>query len=261
MESFHPLYELFFQHKANLPDIQFMASGKKLPLFAEKEHSSSSPMTLHQVTDLNKTLIGLISRNIHLMYIPDRIAHGNVCFATENEHLQEAYRLYFDYQDLLHYAYAFIHTVAGQQLNVMYLTNQYILVDLPKSEQQFWYFQKMGKSLRLLHTLSNIDIDMASIHFGSDDSGIKKLTCQESENGWRLYIDKNTNFATIPKEVWNFTIFGYNPVQTQIENRKGHDLTKDEMIMIVKIITSVEKTIDLIRLMDSLNGPIANKNP
>jgi hypothetical protein len=69
------------------------------------------------------------------------------------------------------------------------------------------------------------------------------------ENG-QVYINEAQYFANVPQVSWDFYIGGYQPAQKWLKDRKGRQLTFDDIRHYQKIIVALWQTDRLMREID-----------
>lgn len=67
----------------------------------------------------------------------------------------------------------------------------------------------------------------------------------------KVYINKTQYFDSVPKEVYDFYIGGYQVCNKWLKDRKGQALTFQDILHYQKVIVSINETI---RLMEELDG-------
>ena len=71
---------------------------------------------------------------------------------------------------------------------------------------------------------------------------LKQVQHDKSGN---VYINKTQYFDGISEEVWQYQIGGYQVCEKWLKDRKGRELSLDEIQTYCKIVTALSKTIDL----------------
>ncbi len=69
-----------------------------------------------------------------------------------------------------------------------------------------------------------------------------------------VWVDKaqTTGFRGVREEVWNFHIGGYQVCEKWLKDRKGRELTKDDLAHYQKIVVALSETIRLMAEIDKL---------
>jgi len=75
-----------------------------------------------------------------------------------------------------------------------------------------------------------------------------------SYSGETVWIDKaqTTGFKSVPENVWNFHIGGYQVCEKWLKDRKGRKLTKDDIGHYQKIVVALNETIRLMGEIDKV---------
>ena len=65
----------------------------------------------------------------------------------------------------------------------------------------------------------------------------------------RVYFNKEQYFEGISKEVWEYKIGSYQPMEKYLKDRKGRELTLEEIEHYMKIANAIKKTIELCKVL------------
>jgi predicted helicase len=68
----------------------------------------------------------------------------------------------------------------------------------------------------------------------------------------RVYINQSQYFEGIAEEVWQYQIGGYQVCDKWLKDRKGKPLSLDEMKQYCRIVTSLQKTIEIQKEIDTI---------
>ena len=102
----------------------------------------------------------------------------------------------------------------------------------------------MGKRLVELHLMKSPELDtpIAKFPVGGGDKVEKPIYDSEDK---RVYINKNQYFKGVPPYVWEYQIGGYQVCRKWLKDRKGRKLSLDDIKHYCRIVTAVNKTIEL----------------
>jgi hypothetical protein len=101
-----------------------------------------------------------------------------------------------------------------------------------------------GKKLVDLHLLKSTELDPPIAKFqGKGDNKVKKLKYEEKER--RVYFNESQYFEGIEKEVWEYQIGGYQVCDKWLKDRKGRCLSLDDIKHYCKIVTALQKTLEI----------------
>jgi hypothetical protein len=66
----------------------------------------------------------------------------------------------------------------------------------------------------------------------------------------RVYINETQFFPVIPEVAWNFYIGGYQSAQKWLKDRKGRELSFEDIVHYQKIIVALNRTDELMKEID-----------
>jgi len=70
----------------------------------------------------------------------------------------------------------------------------------------------------------------------------------------RVYINKSQHFEGVPPEVWEFQVGGYQVCDKWLKDRRGRQLSYDDLTHYQKMIAALKETIRLMEEVDSAVG-------
>ncbi|HOC53874.1 MAG TPA: N-6 DNA methylase [Candidatus Pacearchaeota archaeon] len=152
-------------------------------------------------------------------------------------------------EDIFYYIYAVLHSPSYLQKYKEFLKIDFPRVPYPKNKEQFMILAKLGKELTSLHLLEHPDLSNFITSYPV--SGNDKVEKVEYKDGM-VYINKDQYFKGVPKNVWEFYIGGYQPAQKWLKDRKGRELSSEELVHYQKIIVSILKTIEIMNKIDNI---------
>jgi len=83
--------------------------------------------------------------------------------------------------------------------------------------------------------------------------GKKDFEVDDKEKGYgRVRINENQYFDKVPVVAWEFYIGGYQPAQKWLKDRKGRELSFDDIQHYQKIIVALTETDRLMKEIDSI---------
>ncbi len=153
--------------------------------------------------------------------------------------------------DLLDYIYAVLHSPKYREMYKEFLKIDFPRVPYPTDQKQFWELVALGKQIRKNHLLESPKVDDFISSYPEDgDNIVDKPIYKEG----KVYINKNQYFDNVPEVAWNFYIGGYQPAQKWLKDRKGIELTFDEIRHYNKIIVALTETDKLMKEIDNVFG-------
>lgn len=148
------------------------------------------------------------------------------------------------------YIYGVLHSPSYRKNYSEFLKIDFPRIPFPASSKMFSSIAQKGATLRKMHLMEPATVgDLHHPFKGEGDSLVEKPLY--SEDG-RVFINSDQFFESVPKIAWEFQIGGYQPAQKWLKDRKGRELTFDDVIhyqKIIKILTETDrimKEIDLI---------------
>jgi predicted helicase len=152
-------------------------------------------------------------------------------------------------EDILDYIYAYLYSPAYRQKFDEFLKSDFPRVPYPDNKETFWKLVEQGRHLRELHLLSHSSIQNQITSFPEGGTDIVGKTSYKNN---RVYINDTQYWDGVPKEVWDFYVGGYQPVQKYLKDRKDKKLTTAEFENYEKMIVSLNETIKIMQEIDKL---------
>lgn len=84
---------------------------------------------------------------------------------------------------------------------------------------------------------------------GQGDNVVEKPSYVESEQA--IYINGRQKFAPVPADVWNFHIGGYQVLAKYLKDRKGRELTLDEINNVENVANVLAFTLEQMEKIDA----------
>lgn len=151
--------------------------------------------------------------------------------------------------DILDYIYAIVYTPSYRQRYENLLKKDFPYIPFAKDKKSFWELVKLGEKLRKLHLLEGSDISINNnLYPIAGDNSVETVELHEN----KVYINASQYFDNVPRDVWEFYIGGYQPAQKWLKDRKGKKLEYGDITHYQKIISSLSKTIELMREIDKV---------
>lgn len=251
---------------ARLSD-RFLTSVFPLYLYPENNGQTSITGSIARTPNLNKDIVKRISESIGLTFVPEKETEGEVCFAASPD-LRAGFKQTFAPVDILDYIYAVLHSPTYREKYKEFLKIDFPRVPYPTSPDTFWQLVALGGQLRQLHLLESPELDNYITQYPIDGSNeVDKIRFEENyeiidgdrvsmidpryEMG-RVYINETQFFQMLPKSAWEFYIGGYQPAQKWLKDRKGRQLTFEDILHYQKIIVALTETNRLMQEIDKV---------
>jgi predicted helicase len=141
--------------------------------------------------------------------------------------------------DILDYIYAVLHSPAYREKYKEFLKIDFPRIPYPESAKQFRKLSKLGEKLRHLHLLEDVEPKQGIADYPiPGDNKIEKITY----SGDKVYINQTQYFAKVSTEAWNFYIGGYQPAQKWLKDRKGRELSYEDIQHYRRVVLVLRET-------------------
>ncbi|MEJ8803428.1 type ISP restriction/modification enzyme [Pontibacter sp. H249] len=205
------------------------------PLYLYDENSLQ--LNLHQgatrTPNLNKKIVQQIADKLGLKFTPEK--EGTLgTFAPI---------------DILDYIYAMLHSPSYREKYKEFLKMDFPRVPYPTDADEFLSLATLGGKLRQLHLLESLDLEEYITQYPVDGNNVVDKLRYENGN---VYINDSQYFANVPQTAWGFYIGGYQPAQKWLKDRKGRELSFEDILHYQKMIIALTKTAELMQEIDKV---------
>jgi len=210
--------------------------GEANDMFAEKDRKPN----------LDTDIVKQIAKSLKLTFVPEKENRGKNTFAP---------------MDILDYIYAVLHSPTYRERYKEFLKTDFPRVPYPRDKKTFRKLVRIGGELRTIHLLENPRVDQFVTTYPQDGDNIisrrivKKdfeITDRKNKIG-RIWINDRQCFDKIPVTAWEFYIGGYQPAQKWLKDRKGRELSFDDILHYQKIIVALNETGKLMKKADMID--------
>ncbi|MBO4615005.1 MAG: N-6 DNA methylase [Bacteroidales bacterium] len=150
-------------------------------------------------------------------------------------------------ENIFDYIYAVLHSPDYRAKYKQFLKIDFPRIPYPKNKEEYHRLANIGSQLRHLHLMENVPSSKYA-QFNISGSNVVEKPEYKANNVW---INKEQCFSDVPETAWNFYIGGYQPAQKWLKDRKGRELTFDDIAHYRKIISILLETD---RLMKEIDG-------
>lgn len=151
--------------------------------------------------------------------------------------------------DLLDYIYAVLHSPTYREKYKEFLKIDFPRVPYPTDKEKFWQLVQLGGQLRQIHLLESPVVTKYITSYPIDGSNIVEKP--EYKDG-KVFINSEQYFERVPEVAWQFYIGGYQPAQKWLKDRKGRELSIDDILHYQKIIVALTETDRLMKEIDKI---------
>lgn len=152
-------------------------------------------------------------------------------------------------EDIFDYIYAVLHSPSYREKYKEFLKIDFPRVPYPKDAKSFKALVAFGAELRSLHLLESPKVNKYITTYpvaGSDI--VEKLVYKDGA----VFFNKEQYFGDVPESAWNFYIGGYQPAQKWLKDRKGRQLSNDDIEHYQKMIVAMTETIRIMPEIDKI---------
>lgn len=153
-------------------------------------------------------------------------------------------------EQILAFIYANLYNPKYRSKYLDYLKIGFPKVSFEVSVKEFERFEKLGSKLIKLHLMQEIPQDEIDFEGECGEGLIEKR--QESERfkedaqkKGRIILNEKLSIIGISREVWDYTIGGYQVIKQWLKYRKDYVCTKEELEHLLKICKILKKTIEI----------------
>ncbi len=159
----------------------------------------------------------------------------------------------FGPEDVFHYAYAVLHSPTYRERYADFLKRDFPRLPLTSDLDLFSVLSQWGEELVSLHLMRSPLLNKPSATFRKNGSNIVDKTAKHDPEENRLYINKEGQyFDNIPEETWNFRIGGYQVLDKWLKDRKGRNLSDEDIEHYKKVVKALYETAQIMREIDEV---------
>ena len=168
-------------------------------------------------------------------------------------------------EDVLAWIYAVFHSPRYRERYEAQLKLDFPRVPLPRSAELFRRLAEVGHDLLALHLLESPKLDKSITSYAGPkipevgrvgwSNGTVWLDASKTNahQGHRATRTGTIGFQSVPEEVWDFHIGGYQVCHKWLKDRKGRALLDEDLAHYQKIVVALNETI---RIMDEIDEVI-----
>lgn len=151
-------------------------------------------------------------------------------------------------EGIFNYVYAVFHSPGYRSRYAEFLKIDFPHIPLTSSLELFHSLAQLGSELVALHLLEFPKLNVFITRFvGVGDNSIPKKPTWKDNAVW---INPNQRFESVPENVWNFHIGGYQVCEKWLKDRKGRTLSDDDITHYQRIVVALNETIRIMAEID-----------
>ena len=161
----------------------------------------------------------------------------------------------FGPEDVFNYAYAVFHSPTYRSRYAEFLKIDFPRLPLVRDTALFRSLCALGKELVALHLMEQPPkLETRYPEAGDNTVDIVRYTEPASGMQGRVWINQKQYFDNVLPEVWGYHIGGYQVCQKWLKDRKGRQLSYDDLTHYRGIVAALARTIELQFAIDEAIG-------
>jgi len=224
-----------------------------LYLYSSNQEESSNQNTLSnsswplgkngRIPNLNPDFVSAFSSRLGLKFVSD--GHGDLTTT-------------FGPEDIFDYIYAIFHSPTYRQRYAEFLKIDFPRVPLTSNRDLFRKLCFLGEELVALHLMESPYLNQLITRYpvvGENivEKGFPKFVVYDDDQTGYVFINKTQYFEGVPSEVWDFHMGGYQVCEKWLKDRRGRQLSFDDLMHYQKVVVALKETI---RLMEEIDKAI-----
>jgi predicted helicase len=155
-------------------------------------------------------------------------------------------------EEIFYYIYAVLYSPTYRKRYEEFLKIDFPRVPLTSDTDLFKTLCRLGSELVSRHLMESPELDNLITEFKGEGDNVVAAIGKNSYKDGKLKINKTQYFEGIPEEVYNFHIGGYQVCQKWLKDRKGRELTEEEIEHYQKIVVALNETIRIMEEIDDV---------
>ncbi len=194
------------------------------------------PLYLYQNTDeLGNERKKYRTPNLNPQIVQQLVGQLSLTFTPEKESTPNT----LSPIDILDYIYAILHSPTYRAKYKEFLKIDFPRIPYPKDQETFWKFVELGGELRQIHLLESPVVEKFITSYPvSGTNEVGKVRYEDK----KVWINESQYFDHLPQIAWEFYIGGYQPAQKWLKDRKGRQLSFEDVRHYQKIIVALTET-------------------
>lgn len=214
-------------------NLYYRGGGVAFPLYLYPESNGQISID-HSSTrkpNLNTEIVKQVSDNVGLKFTLEKEQTANT----------------FAPIDVLDYIYAVLHSPTYREQYKEFLKIDFPRIPYPKDTITFKKLVKIGCELRQIHLLESQLLSKFGTRYPvNGDNIVSNIKYQNN----KVFINETQYFDSVPQIAWDFYIGGYQPAQKWLKDRKGRELSFEDIQHYQKIIVALIETNRIMKEID-----------
>lgn len=155
-------------------------------------------------------------------------------------------------EDVFAWIYAVLYTPSYRSRYADFLRRDFPRIPLPSGRDLFERFVTIGHQLVALHTMEQKQARITRFDVTGTNEVVKVRWASESGGQGRVYINDVQYFDGVPQSVWDTHIGGYRVSEKWLKDRKGRQLSFEDIMHYHEVIAALARTLELQADLDDL---------
>jgi predicted helicase len=170
--------------------------------------------------------------------------------------LSEVYKKELTPEEIFYYIYAVLYSNIYRTKYAEFLKMDFPRIPFTIDHSLLSKMAEYGERLVDLHLLKSVELDAPVAKFqGKKENMVEKVRYEQG----KVFINKEQFFEGVSAQVWEYQIGGYQVCDKWLKDRKGRSLTLDDIKHYCKIVTSIQKTIEIQKEIDNIYPEVEKK--
>lgn len=224
-------------HTVSIKEVNYLFPLYVYPDLRKQGLFISEEPAINRLPNLSRSFVGFFAEKLKMDFVED--GKGN---------LQQT----FGPEDVFDYMYAIFHSPTYRSRYAEFLKIDFPRLPLTSNAGLFRALCGIGSELVALHLMEKHAHPFTSYPVAGDNT-VENVRYTEPGQGadkGRVWINKTQYFEDVPPEVWNFHVGGYQVCQKWLKDRKGRQLTYDDLTHYRHIVSALAETMRLMAEID-----------
>ncbi|MBA7497926.1 hypothetical protein ES704_00660 [subsurface metagenome] len=165
--------------------------------------------------------------------------------------LSDTYKNQPSSEEIFYYIYATLYSNIYRKKYEEFLKIYFPRIPFTRNYNLFKEMAEFGERLVDLHLLKSTELDPPLCKFqGKGDNRVEEIKYDEKEK--RIYFNEKQYFEGIPQDIWQYQIGSYQVCRKWLKDRKGRCLSLEDIKHYCKMITALQKTIEIQQGIDNI---------
>lgn len=153
-------------------------------------------------------------------------------------------------EQLFYYIYAVLHSTTYREKYKEFLKRDFPRIPYPTDSPLFEQLTNLGKQLVELHLMHDAESWNVTAGFPKNGSNVVDRYDYSEEKVW---INEQQYFSNVSETAWTAFIGGYQPAQKWLKDRRGRELTYEDIIHYERIVYVLDTTKTIVSKIDGIS--------